>query len=128
MVDLNEKFIVIKKEDIDKYLNDKGKTALYGCLEIIEDSRELNCKKLNNYLVVNKDEPYADLVSKLILNKITIQDIIETIARNCTAWDTSKDKKEGLLPEVSATNEYLYKILTGEKYNFYSACRKFNIK
>ena len=128
MSKLNEKFIVIKKEDVDKYLNDEGKTALYGCLKVITDSRETVGKPINNYLVVNANEPYADLVSKLILNEITSRIIIETIARNCTAWDTSKDKEQGLLPEITITNEYLYKLLTGEKYSFYSACKKFNIE
>ena len=61
------------------------------------------------------------------LQKINLDEITRVIARNCVAWDTSKDKKEGLLPEVTIANEYLYKQLTGETYNFFSACRKFNI-
>lgn len=128
MDELKEKFIVIKKEDVDKYLNDENKVALHDCIKTIINSRKLDGKSLNDYLVVNKNESYADLVSMLILEKITARNIIETIARNCIAWDTSKDKEIGLLPEVTLTNEYLYKILTGEKYNFYSACKKFNIK
>lgn len=54
--------------------------------------------------------------------------IAEVIARNLTAWDTSKDKSQGLLPEVYLTNQAVYRALTGEEYNFYKACKKFNIE
>jgi hypothetical protein len=53
--------------------------------------------------------------------------IAEIIARNCTAWDTSKDKKQGLLPEVYHLDICLYEKITGEKYNFSKACKKFHI-
>lgn len=51
----------------------------------------------------------------------------EVVARNLTAWDTSKDKSEGLLPEVYLKNQSLYKQLTGEDYRFHLAVKKFNI-
>lgn len=54
--------------------------------------------------------------------------ITEIIARNLTAWDTSKDKKVGLLPEVYLSDKYMYKELTGEEYNFSKAIKKFNIE
>jgi hypothetical protein len=53
--------------------------------------------------------------------------LTEIIARNLTAWDTSKDKKIGLLPEVYLSNKSMYKELTGEEYNFSKAVKKFNI-
>lgn len=71
---MEDKFIVIKKEDVDKYLNDKGKTALNHCLEVIADSRNTDGKKNNNYLVVNADEKYAALVKKLILKEVSFLD------------------------------------------------------
>lgn len=62
------------------------------------------------------------------LGEATVEEITETIARNCVAWDTSKDKTQGLLPEVAFfTNPALYKKLTGEKYSQYAAMKKFNI-
>lgn len=62
------------------------------------------------------------------LGEVTLEEIIETIARNCVAWDTSKDKREGLLPEVAVfKNPYLYKKLTGERYNKFDAIKRFNI-
>lgn len=62
------------------------------------------------------------------LGETTVEEITETIARNCVAWDTSKDKSEGLLPEVAVfKNPYLYEKLTGEKYNQFKAMKKFHI-
>ncbi|ACA57370.1 hypothetical protein FDC45_17805 [Clostridium botulinum] len=62
------------------------------------------------------------------LGDTTVGEIKETIARNCVAWDTSKDKTQGLLPEVAVfKNPYLYEKLTGEEYNFSKACKKFHI-
>jgi len=49
------------------------------------------------------------------------------IARNLVAWDTSKDKREGLLPEVYVYNQHMYEKLTGAKYTFTDACKRFNI-
>ena len=40
---------------------------------------------------------------------------IELLARNIAAWETSKDKREGMLPEVSLTNEYAFENMTGLK-------------
>lgn len=62
------------------------------------------------------------------LGNTTVEEITETIARNCVAWDTSKDKREGLLPEVAYfKNPSLYEKLTGEKYNKCTAMKKFLI-
>lgn len=126
---MSEKFIVIKQEDADKYLNEKGKEALHGILEGIAEGRSMDNKVCENkYLVVNQNEEYADLVKKLILKEVSAREIVETIARNCVAWDTSKDKTEGLLPEVAVfKNPSLYKKLTGEKYNFSEAIKNFNV-
>lgn len=126
---MEDKFIVIKKEDAEKYLNEKGKQALRNILEVISDGRSIDNKKCSNkYLVVNEDEEYAELVKKLILKEVSEREIIETIARNCVAWDTSKDKTEGLLPEVAVfKNPHLYEKLTGEKYSHHGAIKRFNI-
>lgn len=53
--------------------------------------------------------------------------VAEIVARNLVAWDTSKDKKLGLLPEVYLFNKALYKELNGEEYRFTNACKKFCI-
>lgn len=76
-----------------------------------------------------------NMIEQVILNGINrvledIQglDIERTIARNLTAWDTSKDKEIGLLPSVYLTNQGLYKRLTGEEYRFHKACKKYHIE
>lgn len=40
------------------------------------------------------------------------KEFLETLARNIAAWQTSKDKKEGLLPEVYLHDTYLFKKMT----------------
>jgi threonine aldolase len=126
---MENKFIVIKEEDVEKYLNEKGQLALRGILENIADGKSLDNKKnCNEYWVVNKDEEYAKLVKNLIFKEVSQREITETIARNCVAWDTSKDKTDGLLPEVAIfKNPCLYEKLTGEEYSHSKAIQKFNI-
>lgn len=67
---MEDKFIVIKKEDAEKYLNEKGKQALRNILEVISDGRSIDGKKSNNkYWIVNQDEEYAKEVRKLIFKE-----------------------------------------------------------
>ena len=73
-------------------------------------------------LYANKD------IAEQLIKQINLYDeLARTIARNLTAWDTSRDRKESLLPEVYLTNRWLYKQITGEEYNFTKACEKFQI-
>ncbi len=60
------KFIVIKKDDAEKYLNYSGKVALNHVLEVVEDGRSIDRKKINTYVVINVDEPYADEVIEIM--------------------------------------------------------------
>lgn len=125
---LYNKFMIVKNEDIKNYLTPTEQNILNELLIKIGANRMGDGKGTNNYLVVNQDESYADLVKKLILKDISAYEIVETIARNCVAWDTSKDKREGLLPEVAFfKNSSLYKRLTGEEYNYSKAVKKFHI-
>lgn len=79
--------------------------------------------KIIAYLEIDEDDS-KEWVKVLNLR----EEIKETIARNLVAWDTSKDKTEGLLPEVYLNDKYLYKQLTGEEYNFSEVCRKYRIE
>ena len=55
-----KKFIVIKIEDVERYLHMDLQFQLKLILELIERSRVLDFKSSNNeYLVINTDEPYA---------------------------------------------------------------------
>lgn len=59
--------LVIKREDIDKYLSPKEKEDflyldyLIAARKIMEEQKDPN-----SYYVVNKDEPYADKILEVI--------------------------------------------------------------
>lgn len=62
-----QKFIVLKIDDIEKHCSEKDKDALTKTLIAITTGRIEEGKSVNNeYLVVNTDEPYADDVRKII--------------------------------------------------------------
>lgn len=68
MKEIYNKFLIAKIEDAERYLSEEELAHLKILLKSIEDGRESESKKKNEYLVVNKDEPYANLVEKLILS------------------------------------------------------------
>lgn len=60
--------IVIKREDIIKYLTDNQIGYLDEILNIIAAGRKKDGKKpINSYYICNIDEPYANEVNKVIL-------------------------------------------------------------
>lgn len=60
--------IVIKHEDILKYLTESEQVALECIMDKITHGREKDKKKpINYYYVVNKDEPYAKVIHDIIL-------------------------------------------------------------
>lgn len=105
--------------------------AMVGCdCKMIFDNKgyslEVRTEK-GNFKTIG--ELYANKAdAEQLIKQINLyDDLAEAIARNLTAWDTSRDKKESLLPEVYLTNRWLYKQITGEEYNFTKACEKFHI-
>lgn len=62
--------IIIKREDIAKYLNKSEQIALENILnKIIRGRTNDNTKPVNKYYIVNKDEPYAEIVHNIIINR-----------------------------------------------------------
>lgn len=60
--------IVIKREDIFRYLTDNQIKYLDAILNAIADGRKKDGKKADNtYYICNTDEPYADEVLEVIL-------------------------------------------------------------
>lgn len=60
--------IVLKREDVFKYLEEPEQVALDVMMGKIMRGREEDGKKrLNSYYVVNKDEPYAEVVHGVIM-------------------------------------------------------------
>lgn len=97
------------------------------CSETLDVSSTIDDNSGDKLLVLVPKEVSINNEDKL--EDISIEEIIETIARNCVAWETSKDKREGLLPEVAVfKNPYLYEKLTGEEFNFYKTCKKYHIE
>ena len=62
------------------------------------------------------------------LMEVVQTDLAKIVARNLVAWDTSKDRREGLLPEVYLSNRVWYERLTGEAYYQHKAIKRFGIK
>lgn len=71
MVKVTEKIdthTVIKKEDILKYLEEPEQAAFEEILDKIVHGRADDGKTpVNHYYIVNKNEPYAEAVHKIIL-------------------------------------------------------------
>jgi len=60
--------LVIKLDDAQKYLSNNELQELGSMLEKIESGRHKDKKRgVNEYLIVNTDEPYANEVYKIIL-------------------------------------------------------------
>ncbi len=61
--------VVIKKDDIIKYLDESEQAALENMMDkIIRHRARDNKEPINHYYVVNKDEPYAELVHGIIID------------------------------------------------------------
>ena len=66
------KYLVLKLEDIKKYLekysteHTSWEAMFWDMVDKIEKGRIAAGKKDNSYVVVNEDEPYAEIVWKLI--------------------------------------------------------------
>ena len=61
-----DKYIVLKRDDIYRYLLASEQTALTKMCRRIVQERINEGKKINSYFVVNRDEPYAGDVWNLI--------------------------------------------------------------
>lgn len=67
-MDKNYTHIVIKKEDVLKYLTEVEYQSLENILVTISRGRtEDNKKPINDYYICNKDEPYAEMVHGVII-------------------------------------------------------------
>lgn len=62
----SDRYLVIKRADIDKYLTDESKGLLEVICGIVELGRKADEREPNRYICVNEDEDYAELVWSLI--------------------------------------------------------------
>lgn len=66
-MDIKITHTVFKNEDIEKYLSEDEKKQLQDIKDKLACHRIADGKKINNYIICNQDEPYADGVLHLIL-------------------------------------------------------------
>ena len=67
-IEKKDTHIVIKREDIKKYLNKSEQAALKDMLSKITNGREKDHKSpVNNYYICNTDEPYAEVIRGIIM-------------------------------------------------------------
>lgn len=73
--ELNKKYIVLKRDDVDKYLGSENRNALESLLTFIAQRRTNDGKqRSNNYVVLNMDDPFSlsifyKEVSKVLVDK-----------------------------------------------------------
>jgi hypothetical protein len=61
---IGDKFVVLKKEDIENYLTEEQKKNLESIGQTIQNKREINGKSVDNsYIVINMDEEYSQLLA-----------------------------------------------------------------
>jgi hypothetical protein len=65
-MELEQKFVVIKTDDIRNALSLSEQEMLQNLCRIVEDYRIVYGKKRNQYVVINHDEPYFPEVLRLI--------------------------------------------------------------
>ncbi|AIW03240.1 hypothetical protein CPT_Mater83 [Bacillus phage Mater] len=64
------KFLVLKNDDLDRYLDAELENDLYNIVQTVDAGRMVEGKvEDNHYIIINKDEPY-------------IQEIIDVLKRH----------------------------------------------
>lgn len=62
-----EKFLVLKNEDLDRYLELGQEDNLYDIVQTVDTGRLVDGKVSDrHYIVINQDEPYADEVIEIL--------------------------------------------------------------
>lgn len=65
-VSLNAKYVVVKQDDIDRFLTFGQRSAFNDLLRQTQRERKAVGKSEHTYLVVNTDEPYAAEVAAIL--------------------------------------------------------------
>lgn len=122
----------IQKEAVEDYVRGENEFSSDECVVLAKVEKHFYSYDTKKPVMIEDDEgneqPTKDTYWDFKEDTSNIQELTRIIARNLVAWDTSKDKREGLLPEVYLTNKYWYKQLTGEEYYQHKAVKKFNIE
>ena len=66
-IEFEDKYLVLKHSDIEKYLDDSQQKTLLKCIYAIAKGRINDDKPdFNEYLIINTDEPYIGEVAKIM--------------------------------------------------------------
>jgi len=90
-----DKFLVVKLDDINQFfagvcgdsttLSKEEKERIFSeVLDGITTMRKAQGKKDNKYLIVNQDEPYADLLWEMILFFERLKQMVEKVNQTIT--------------------------------------------
>lgn len=61
-----DKYFVIKKDELSKHTHRFSRESVEVAVKLIELARAEKGKKPNSYIVINRDEPYADQVIQIM--------------------------------------------------------------
>ena len=61
-----DKYLVVKTDDLEAATGETDWQEFWTTVNKVDEYRKAQCKKDNKYVVVNEDEPYAEVVWKLI--------------------------------------------------------------
>ena len=82
-------------------------------------------KKMINYLK-DENQTINGAAKHLLDLKNDYKELsAEILARNLVAWENSKDKEEGMLPEVYFKNKVAYEKITRKEFNERDAIEKY---
>lgn len=93
------KYLVLKLQDIDAYLDDEQKQQLDMICRAIKAGRERDNKKIDHiYMVINHDEPYADEVATIMKEHghYTPRLVIAGSVRQFDSWCALENKNRQL--------------------------------
>ncbi len=68
-----ERYLVIKRDDIMQYLTPESQGVIYALAETINNRRLNDGRGFNRYICVNDDAPYANEVWKMIEKHVNAQ-------------------------------------------------------
>ncbi|MGR0121322.1 hypothetical protein [Bacillus halotolerans] len=88
------KFIVLKADDIKDHLNWGERAILRTLMERVRAGREAAGKAVNNYVVINQDEPYINEVTDIMKKHGHWEGVEKTPGDSLMVYDTQSEDVE----------------------------------
>jgi hypothetical protein len=130
----NADFLLSEMKDLQKQVIQEALDLITATVTLIthfESEENLKGEFTEHYYkLLNRDWKFKGEIEfkfKNTANKLySEKELINIITRNLIAWDNSKDKSDGMLPEVYFKNQGLYKRLTNKDYTYVDALKIIN--